>query len=107
MSEKNIVSREPIDSRVCAGGGLGKVICLVALWCAAFVIPQCNEPSIRDALGAIESGDDDHAVAYAGEVSRYQIKKNLRQAYSYTSRFLDKNEAWRIAAQVLVVPTDP
>src|SRR5207248_2057565 len=75
MSEKNIRSRKTIGLRVCAGGGLGNVICLVALGCAALLMPQCNALSIRDALGAIESGDDDHAIGYAGEVSRYQIKK--------------------------------
>ncbi|PYJ79284.1 MAG: hypothetical protein DME22_25655 [Verrucomicrobia bacterium] len=53
MSDKNVVSRESIDLRVCATGGLGKVIYMVVLWCAAFVIPQCNALSIRDALGAI------------------------------------------------------
>jgi len=106
MSEKNIRSRKTIGLRVCAGGGLGNVICLVALWCAALLMPQCNALSIRDALGAIESGDDDHAVGYAGEVSRYQIKKNIWRAYSSSSRFWDKNEAWRIAEQVLAVRVD-
>ena len=106
MSEKNIRSRKTIGLRVCAVGGLGNVICLVALWCAALLMPQCNALSIRDALGAIESGDDDHAVGYAGEVSRYQIKKNIWRAYSSSSRFWDKNEAWRIAEQVLAVRVD-
>ena len=106
MSEKNIRSRKTIGLRVCAGGGLGNVICLVALWCAALLMPQCNALSIRDALGAIESGDDDHAVGYAGEVSRYQIKKNIWRAYSSSSRFWDKNEAWRIVEQVLAVRVD-
>ena len=106
MSDKNVVSRESIDLRVCATGGLGKVIYMVVLWCAAFVIPRCNALSIRDALGAIESGDDDHAVGGAGEVSRYQIKKNIWRAYSSSSRFWDKNEAWRVVEQVLAARVD-
>jgi len=85
---------------------LGNVIYLVALWCATLLTPQCNALSIRDALGLIESGDDDHAVGGAGEVSRYQIKKNIWRAYSSSSRFWDKNEAWRIAEQVLAVRVD-
>ena len=75
MSDKNIRSRKTVGLRVCAGGGLGNVICLVALWCSALLMPQCNALSIRDALGAIESGDDDHAVGYAGEVSRLARQK--------------------------------
>ena len=106
MSEKNIRSRKTNGLRARAGVGLGNVICLVALGGAALLSPQCNALSIRDALGAIESGDDDHAVGYAGEVSRYQIKKNIWRAYSSSSRFWDKNEAWRIAEQVLAVRVD-
>ena len=34
------------------------------------------------ALSQIESGDDDHAVGSAGEVSRYQIKPEVWQQYA-------------------------
>jgi hypothetical protein len=101
MIEKNIRSARPIDLHVRGGGRLGNIICLGLLFCAAVLAPQCNALSIRDALGIIESGDDDHAVGGAGEVSRYQIKKNIWRAYSSSSRFWDKNEAWRIVQRVL------
>ncbi len=75
--------------------------CMVLFWCAAFLAVQCRALPIRDALGMIESGDDDHAVGSAGEISRYQIKKNIWRAYSSSSNYWDKNEAWRIAEKVL------
>ena len=36
------------------------------------------------ALSQIESGDNDHAVGSAGEVSRYQIKPDLWRRYAST-----------------------
>ena len=73
----------------------------VLIWCGVFLALQCHALPIRDALGMIESGDDDHAVGSAGEISRYQIKKNIWRAYSSCLNYSDKNEAWRIAEKVL------
>ena len=49
----------------------------------------------------IESGNNDHAVGSAGEISRYQIKKSIWRAYSSSANYSDKNEAWRISEKIL------
>ena len=49
----------------------------------------------------IESGNDDRAVGSAGEISRFQIKKNIWSAHSSSPNYCDQNEAWRIAEKVL------
>jgi hypothetical protein len=36
------------------------------------------------ALSQIESGDDDHVVGAAGEVSRYQMKPEVWQRYAHS-----------------------
>ena len=84
-----------------SGRGIRSVACLLLLWCGAFLASQCHALSIRAALGMIESGDDDHAVGSAGEISRYQIKKGIWRAYSSSANYCDQNEAWRIAQKIL------
>ena len=51
----------------------------------AIVVGMCVQLRAMDrwsALSQIESGDDDHAVGAAGEVSRYQIKPEVWQRYA-------------------------
>ena len=51
----------------------------------ALVVGMCAQLHAMDrwsALSQIESGDDDHAVGSAGEVSRYQIKPELWRRYA-------------------------
>ena len=73
--------------------------CLLVLG-AVLALP-CVALPIRQALGMIESGNDDHAVGSAGEISRYQIKKDIWRTYSFSAEFWDEKEAWRIADKVL------
>ena len=55
---------------------------------------------------SVESGNNDHAVGSAGEISRFQIKKDIWRMHSYSSAFWDQNEAWRIADKVLRMRAD-
>jgi len=101
MRETKTISGEIVGWAKFSGNPVRRVACLLFLWCGAFLAFQCHALPIREALGMIESGDDDHAVGSAGEISRYQIKKDIWRAYSSSSSFWDKNEAWRIAEKVL------
>src|SRR6266576_4999521 len=101
MADKNSKLRRGPDMRQCGGRGIRNLTCIAFLWCAGFLVLPCNALSIREALGMIESGDDDRAVGSAGEISRFQIKKNIWSAYSSSPRYWDQNEAWRIAEKVL------
>src|SRR5437762_7245366 len=74
---------------------------LLLLGCASLAALPCAALPIREALGMLESGNDDHAVGSAGEISRYQIKKNIWRTYSSSASFWDENEAWRVAEIVL------
>jgi hypothetical protein len=58
---------------------------------------------VREALGQIESGDNDKAHGKAGEVSRYQIRPTLWAIYSKSKNYTDPNEAWEVASQILGV----
>src|SRR2546426_8121216 len=57
--------------------------------CGAVSAIKCNALTVREALGMIESGNNDRAVGRAGEISRYQIKKNVWRKYSSSSRYSD------------------
>ena len=64
---------------------------------------NCSALTVREALGMIESGNNDRAVGRAGEISRYQIKKNVWRKYSSSSRYADKDHAWQVAEQVFSI----
>jgi hypothetical protein len=54
------------------------------------------------ALSQIESGDDDHAVGSAGEVSRYQISPEVWQRYAPpTAVWTKPEEALSVAKQAM------
>ncbi|PYM10170.1 MAG: hypothetical protein DME18_16820 [Verrucomicrobia bacterium] len=67
---------------------------------------NCNALTVREALGMIESGNNDRAVGRAGEISRYQIKKNVWRKYSSSSRYSDMDHAWQVAEQVFSIRVD-
>jgi hypothetical protein len=50
-----------------------------------------------DALGMIESGNDDSAIGGAGEVSRFQIMPSVWQRYSASRAYSDPAQARRVA----------
>ena len=55
-----------------------------------------------NALSQIESGDDDHAVGSAGEISRYQIKPVLWRRYAPTSAdWTNPTHALSVARQAM------
>lgn len=62
-----------------------------------------NAPSARiaEALGQIESGNNDHAKGAAGEVSRYQIKLVVWRKYSVLSNWTNQPAAWEVAEAIL------
>jgi len=68
--------------------------------CGAVSSYNCNALTVREALGMIESGNNDRAVGGAGEISRYQIKKSVWRKYSSSSRYSDKDHAWQVAERV-------
>jgi len=107
MRDRKIQSAAARGLHLPTSRGLGNITYLIAVvWSGAFLALQCQALSIREALGMIESGNDDHAVGSAGEISRYQIKKNIWRMYSSSSRFWDMNEAWSIAEKVLATRID-
>ena len=54
------------------------------------------------ALSQIESGDDDHAVGAAGEVSRYQIKPEVWQRYAQSKAdWTNPDDALFVARQAM------
>ena len=56
------------------------------------------------ALSQLESGDDDHAVGAAGEVSRYQLRPELwRRFASPGARSENADEALAVAMKVMAV----
>jgi hypothetical protein len=57
--------------------GLKSHICVVAVGLAFGMCAQLQAMDRWSALSQIESGDNDHAVGAAGEVSRYQIKPEI------------------------------
>jgi hypothetical protein len=61
---------------------------------------NCNALTVREALGMVESGNNDRAVGRAGEISRYQIKKSVWRKYSASPKYADKDHAWQVAERV-------
>lgn len=54
------------------------------------------------ALSQIESGDDDHAVGAAGEISRYQIKPAIWRRYAPADAdWTNPNDAASVARQAM------
>ncbi len=74
---------------------------LIVLGCGILLGVNGKALSIEEALGMIESGNNDRAVGKAGEISRYQIKKDIWWKHSASPTFWDRNEAWRVAEKVL------
>ena len=54
-----------------------------------------------DAISMIESGDNDHAIGGAGEVSRYQIKPYVWELYSDSTAYHNPRLSARVAEQYL------
>jgi hypothetical protein len=57
--------------------------------------------SIRDALGQIESGNNDHATGKQGEVSRFQIKPSVWGRLTNLKCYSNPDFAWEIAQHIL------
>jgi|SRR5437773_7238424 len=51
------------------------------------------------ALGMIESGNDDHGIGRAGEVSRYQIHPSVWKAYSLSTDYRNPEVSAQVARQ--------
>ena len=101
MRDKRQMFENSTTSPLQAGRRPYAILRIILAWCGALLALDGSAQPIRDALGMIESGNDDYAVGSAGEISRYQIKKDIWRAHSSSSRFSDKNEAWRITQIVL------
>ena len=54
-----------------------------------------------EAIGMIESGNNDRAVGRAGEVSRYQIKPSVWQQYSRTPAYRNVTVSAQVAEKYL------
>ena len=54
-----------------------------------------------DAIGMIESGDNDRAIGKAGEISRYQIKPQIWKSYSVSSAWKDVTVSRPVAQRYL------
>ena len=63
--------------------------------------PSCGLSSWLEALGQIESGDDDRAVGTAGEISRYQMLPQIWRLYSTSRAYRDVRVSTRVADQHL------
>jgi hypothetical protein len=57
--------------------------------------------TVREALGMIESGNNDYARGKAGEVSRYQIKPAVWEYFSKSKDYDNEPEAWQVAFQII------
>lgn len=57
--------------------------------------------SICDALGQIESGNNDQAIGKQGEISRFQIKPSVWGKLTNLRCYDDAKFAWRIAEHIL------
>ncbi len=74
---------------------------------AAFLLAfsVCSRLQAMDrwsALSQIESGDDDHAVGAAGEVSRYQMKPEVWQRYAQSKAdWTNPDDALSVARQAM------
>src|SRR5262245_45274712 len=65
-----------------------RLVILITLWGAGFAQAGLSR---LEALGMIESGDNDAAVGQAGEVSRYQIKPCVWRQYTESREY--RNQA--------------
>ena len=54
-----------------------------------------------DAISMIESGNNDHAIGGAGEVSRYQIKPKVWQAFTNLNAYQNQKVSCWVASQYL------
>jgi hypothetical protein len=61
----------------------------------AFAMP------VREALGQIETGDNDNARGRAGEVSRFQIMPRVWARYSHSTNYNNEAIAWGVAKAIL------
>jgi len=70
------------------------ILILLSFWSVGYAQAGLSR---LDALGMIESGDNDAAVGRAGEVSRYQIKPHIWRQYSSSQEYQNKAVARRVA----------
>lgn len=68
------------------------------------VVLTANNPAELDAhrryaLGMIETGNDDHEIGGAGEVSRYQIMPSVWKQYSQSRSYHDPETSLEVARQ--------
>jgi len=70
------------------------ILILLSFWSVGYAQAGLSR---LEALGMIESGDNDAAVGRAGEVSRYQIKPHIWRQYSSSQEYQNKVEARRVA----------
>ena len=77
-------------------------LCLVAV---GLVFGACLQLQAMDrwsALSQIESGDDDHAVGAAGEISRYQLKPEVWRRYAPANAdWTNPDDALSVARQAM------
>lgn len=57
--------------------------------------------TICDALGQIESGNNDHVTGKQGEISRYQIKPSVWGRLTNLKCYSNPDFAWEIAQHIL------
>jgi hypothetical protein len=76
--------------------------CAVVVWMVFGFWSQLQAMDRWSALSQIESGDDDHAVGAAGEVSRYQIKPEVWRRYASTDAdWTNPGSALSVARQAM------
>lgn len=66
------------------------------------ILRAADNPGVLDqhrrfALGMIETGNDDHEIGGAGEVSRYQIMPSVWRQYSSSPRYQDPKTSLEVA----------
>jgi len=65
-------------------------------------IPMCGFGMDRvSALSMIETGDNDRAVGRAGEISRYQVRKNEWQSVTNSVTYSDSETAKVVLLQIM------
>ncbi|MFM1768148.1 MAG: hypothetical protein RJA22_677 [Verrucomicrobiota bacterium] len=73
----------------------------IVLFLAGGLLSASAGLSKLDALAMIESGNDDAAIGRAGEVSRYQIKPRIWQAYTTSRAWRNAGISGQVAGQYL------
>ncbi len=71
---------------------------------APVIVPPAANPGVLDerrrfALGMIETGNRDHKIGGAGEVSRYQIMPSVWKQYSDSRSYQDPDTSLEVAQQ--------